>query len=162
MTTVPSTSVAISSQPQNFLPQDVSSSNYIAPPSSAFSEPTLAANFAPPAPPSSFAPVALPSSFAPPAQPSSFAPPTLPSSFAPPSNFAPPLFKMPASEQFKMPQQKTDKPYNCRYCVSGFDVAEDLKDHLLTHKSQFSQINQTPRKGTPSSLVHLRMNTPRK
>jgi len=94
-------------------------------------------------------------------------PPTAFSQPAPPSfvNPVPPRdvpFKTPASDQFKIPQQKTDKPYNCRYCVSGFDVAKDLKDHLLTHKSQFSQINQTPRKGTPSSLVHLRMNTPRK
>jgi len=68
---------------------------------------------------------------------------------------------LPAKEEFKMPMTKTDKPYNCRYCVSGFDNAKDLKDHLLTHKSQFSQINQTPRKMN-SSLVNLRMNTPRK
>jgi len=88
----------------------------------------------------------------------------------PVQNFAPPpprdvVFKLPATnlpskDDFKMPMAKTDKPYNCRYCVSGFDVAKDLKDHLLTHKSQFSQI-QTPRKMN-SSLVNLRMNTPRK
>jgi len=88
----------------------------------------------------------------------------------PAQNFAVPsprdvVFKLPATnlpskDDFKMPMVKTDKPYNCRYCVSGFDVAKDLKDHLLTHKSQFSQI-QTPRKMN-SSLVNLRMNTPRK
>jgi len=77
------------------------------------------------------------------------------------------VFKMPSSimpskEEFKLPMSKTDKPFNCRYCVSGFDVAKDLKDHLLTHKSQFSQISQTPKKPGVNSLVNLRMNTPRK
>jgi len=86
-------------------------------------------------------------------------------SFAPPpprdAGFKLPAANPPAKDEFKLPMTKTDKPYNCRYCVSGFDVAKDLKDHLLTHKSQFSQINQTPRKMN-SSLVNLRMNTPRK
>jgi len=85
--------------------------------------------------------------------------------FAPPPTrdvvFNLPINNLPTKEEFKMPMTRTDKPYNCRYCVSGFDNAKDLKDHLLTHKSQFSQINQTPRKMN-SSLVNLRMNTPRK
>merc|ERR1712025_942186 len=85
--------------------------------------------------------------------------------FAPPPTrdvvFNLPISNVPSKEEFKMPMTRTDKPYNCRYCVSGFDNAKDLKDHLLTHKSQFSQINQTPRKMN-SSLVNLRMNTPRK
>merc|ERR1719508_698039 len=141
-----------------------------------------AQNFATPSLPPSAAPD---HNFAPPFLPPSaspvhnFAPPSLPPTASPVHNFAPPppvpvsasprdvAFKLPTTnlpskDEFKLPMMKTDKPYNCRYCVSGFDVAKDLKDHLLTHKSQFSQINQTPRKGNPSSLVHLRMNTPRK
>eukprot|EP00092_Neocalanus_flemingeri_P018570 GFUD01020107.1.p1 GENE.GFUD01020107.1~~GFUD01020107.1.p1 ORF type:complete len:1017 (+),score=252.41 GFUD01020107.1:102-3152(+) len=100
--------------------------------------------------------------YAPP--PQNFLPPTPVSAPVAPRDvvFKLPITTLPSKDDFKMPMGKTDKPYNCRYCVSGFDVAKDLKDHLLTHKSQFSQINQTPRKVNPSSLVHLRMNTPRK
>jgi len=106
-----------------------------------------------------------------PPPPSTPAPPAIRDPAPPSQGFVPPpprdvVFTLPgptlpAKEEFKMPMTKTDKPYNCRYCVSGFDNAKDLKDHLLTHKSQFSQINQTPRKMN-SSLVNLRMNTPRK
>ena len=101
----------------------------------------------------------------PPSTPAPSAPAPPSQGFVPPPSrdvpFARPGPNYPAKEEFKMPMTKTDKPYNCRYCVSGFDNAKDLKDHLLTHKSQFSQINQTPRKMN-SSLVNLRMNTPRK